>query len=163
VGTTEISLSIQSGLGNASNTLKIEIVDPCAETAFVTEPPPMPVIIQVQLASSAQTIIAVKVYTIAEQTTSTVICPITATLSPSQDFIVLAADFASITIDEALLTSLIPDSVQNYPFTLKVNSLNHAQVPQISFDFTIEVTCLITAISFDSPETTTTMTVGIGP
>ena len=51
-----------------------------------------------------------------------IVCPITATLSPSAAYISLSADFTTITVNPALL--VMPTDSGSHIFTLTVNSRN---------------------------------------
>jgi hypothetical protein len=65
----------------------------------------------------------IKVFTDIERLHPTVICPINAVIVPSQSFITITSDSSTLTVDEKILTSLIPQSVKTYEFTLRVTSM----------------------------------------
>ena len=64
----------------------------------------------------------VKIYTDVERATPTVICPITATLTPSAAYISLSANFATISVNKSLI--VLPTNIGTFTYTLTVNSLN---------------------------------------
>jgi hypothetical protein len=65
----------------------------------------------------------IKVFTNIERQHPTVICPIKAEIVPSQSFIAISSDSSTLTVDEAMLTSMIPQSVKTYTFALRVTSM----------------------------------------
>ena len=77
----------------------------------------------------------------------TILCPITATLTPSAFYIILSADFTTISLDAVNLVA--PTDVGSHTFTLTVNSANYAaSVAQVTFNFNVVVTCTVTSLSF---------------
>jgi len=74
------------------------------------------------LAGYNKQIQTIKVYTDIERQYPSIICPIDAVIVPSQSFISITSDSSTLTVDEAILTSMIPQSVQTYTFTLRVTS-----------------------------------------
>jgi hypothetical protein len=64
----------------------------------------------------------VKILTDVELQYPNIVCPIIAVIEPVLTFISISSDYKTLTVDEAVLTSLIPQSVQTYSFTLQVTS-----------------------------------------
>ena len=64
----------------------------------------------------------VKILTDVELQYPSIVCPIIAVIEPVLTFISISSDYKTLTVDEAVLTSLIPQSVQTYSFTLRVTS-----------------------------------------
>jgi len=120
--TTTLTLSATvDGVQAPLSSFVMSITDPCSYAVFATTPSPLNTML-VTLASSTIQTQTFKIYTDIENLYPAIICSITATLTPSQPFITLASDFKTISIDEAVLTGLIPDSVKTHTFTLTVRS-----------------------------------------
>ena len=64
----------------------------------------------------------VKILTDIELQYPSIICPVVAVIQPPMAFIAISSDYRSLVVDEAVLTSMIPESVRNYPFSLQVSS-----------------------------------------
>lgn len=93
----------------------------------------------------------VKILTDVELQYPTIVCPIVAVIVPILPFIAISADYKTLTVDEAVLTSLIPQSVQTYSFTLQVTSPTFpALVTQTNFPFKVSVVCSVTEVQLDS-------------
>ena len=146
----EYSIAITATVdgANASTVFALTIRDPCSVTNFVTSPSPlkdMPVV----LASTKTSNQAVKIFTVVEQQHKTIICPISAQLTPSTSFIALSPDFKTISVDEGVLTQLLPGSVQSHAFVLSVSSLNFPnQVTPVQFAFKVVVSCVVEEVRF---------------
>jgi len=64
----------------------------------------------------------VKIWTVLERSYASLICPITATLTPSDLSITLSGDFTAIRVSGPVLAAAAPTSVKTYAMTLTVNS-----------------------------------------
>ena len=91
----------------------------------------------------------VKIYTDVERAHTSIICPITATLSPSAAYIILSADYTTITITKSLI--VLPSEIGTNVFTLTVNSLNFAaNVTQKTYTFNVIITCTVSSLAITS-------------
>ena len=88
---------------------------------FQTFPAPL-TDISVTLPSSATTNQSVVILTDVQVAHSSIVCPITATLSPSASYISLSANYDTISVNAALMVS--PTDNGTHLFTLTVNSSN---------------------------------------
>jgi hypothetical protein len=93
---------------------------------------------------------AVKIYTDIEKEHSSIVCPITATLSPSKVFISFSTNYDKISILEAQITK--PEDIGVHEFTLTVNSPNFsASVAQKTYNFSVTLKCTITDLQISNP------------
>ncbi len=81
----------------------MQIKDPCSYAIFETSPAPL-VNMVFEIGNPTQFNQTVKIYTDIERAHSAIICPITATLSPSKVFISLSTNYDQISILEAQIT-----------------------------------------------------------
>jgi hypothetical protein len=98
---------------------------------------------------------AVKILTDIEKVHSAIICPITATLTPSKAFIQLSSNYDLISI---LSTQIIsPSDYGSYDLTLTVNSPDFSgSVTQKTYSFSVLIKCTITDFQMSNPVTDTT-------
>jgi hypothetical protein len=93
---------------------------------------------------------AVKIYTDIERTHSAIVCPITATLSPSKAFISLSTNYDLISILEAKITK--PLHIGVHDFTLTVKSPNFsASGTEKTYNFSVTLQCTITDLQISNP------------
>ena len=103
----------------------------------------------IQLPSSAIATQTVTILTDIQVTHSSIVCPITATLSPSFAYISLSADYSTIAVNAALLTS--PSDLGVDDFTLTVNSASFpTSVAQKTYIFSVIFSCTLSNLQFTS-------------
>ena len=77
----------------------------------------------------------------------TIVCPITAGLSPSPGYITIGGSSSTIDVNRSLL--VYPTDLGPHSFVLTVNSLNFsATVAQITYSFNVIVSCGVTSLTF---------------
>ena len=113
---------------------------------FVSDPNPLSNM-SIILASNSVHSQAIKVYTDVEQEKPSVVCPITATISPAEAFASITSDFSTIEMDGVVLTQTIPSSVKTHTFVVTVSSsLFPSLVQPVTLAFDVIVTCSVTDI-----------------
>jgi hypothetical protein len=108
----------------------VQIIASCELTTFETEPNPVqPMMIQLGLSGSLTQ--KIKVWTALERVFSSIICPITAFIRPTQNHVVVSADFKYILVNETSLIEALPDSLGTFTYTLIINSIEYPkEVPE---------------------------------
>ena len=110
----------------------------------------------VGLPSTATSTQAVAILTDVQVATPAIVCPITATLTPSAAYISLSGDFTTISVDESLLYS--PTDLGTHPFVLTVDSLNYSgTVTTQTYNFNLIVSCVVTTLAFSTSPPTSTL------
>ena len=100
----------------------------------------------VTMPSSLTTTQTVTILTDVQSTYASIVCPITAVLSPSKAYASISADFKTISINASLIA--VSDSGTN-AFTLTVNSSNFSSsVTQKVYSFNVVISCVITNLAF---------------
>ena len=78
-----------------------------------------------------------------------VVCPITAFLTPAAAYISLSADFKTISVNEAL--AITPADLGSNTFTLTVNSANFAgTVAPKTYIFDVIIACQVSSLTITS-------------
>ena len=81
------------------------------------------------------------------QSHPSIICNMSATLTPAAAYISLSADFQTITVDKTNL----PTGIGTYPFTVTIDSVEYAgNVTTKILSFNVEVVCIISSFSVTS-------------
>jgi len=145
-----------------TKSFEVIIIDPCSTTTFEINPAPL-VNMTIELPSSSILTQAVKIWTALERAYSSLVCPITAVLSPSNSHITLSGDLTAILVNGPGLTGATPSSVQTIVFTLSVNSLNFpSNVPEQTYSISVSVTCVVRLIAFTTmPAQLTRVFIGV--
>ena len=97
------------------------IQDPCS-TATIQITPATPATMNVIMPSVATSTQTFAIMTDVQVAHPTIVCPITATLTPSAAYISLAANNASISVNASLI--VMPTDYGTHPFTLTEKSSN---------------------------------------
>ena len=103
----------------------------------------------VTMPSSATSTQTVAIKTDVQIAHSAIVCPITATLTPSAAYISLSADYTTISVVASLIVK--PTDYGTHTFTLTVNSSNFSgTVAQKTYNFNVIVSCAVTGLSIIS-------------
>ena len=98
--------------------------------------------------STATSTEAVIILTDVQMLYPTIVCPITATLSPAKTFIALSGDFATISVDASQI--VVSDYGIN-TFTLTVNSANFpGYVLEQTYNFNVIIACQVSSLIITS-------------
>ena len=90
-----------------------------------------------------------------------IVCPITATLTPAAAFISLSADLKTISVNEAL--AITPTDLGTKTFTLTVNSANFVGiVAQQNYNFDVIIACQVSSLTTTSQAADATYTLNQG-
>jgi hypothetical protein len=95
-GTYNFSISGTVDSKIATKNFQIILQDPCEIAVFQTSPAPL-LDMSISMPSTATTTQSILI--LANVQTSTIVCPITATLSPPRAYIALSGDYATISVN----------------------------------------------------------------
>ena len=116
-------------------------------------------VIMPSTATSTQNVV---ILTDVEVAQPSIVCPITATLTPAAAYISLSGDYQTISVNASLI--ITPTHYGTHPFTLTVQSANYSgTVAAKAYNFNVEISCAATSLTIISQAVNALYTLNQGP
>jgi hypothetical protein len=148
IGTYENVLTATVDNNTKTVNFTVVIKDPCSSAVFQDYPAPL-IDMKISIPSDEIATQNIKILTDVQIASTTIICPITATLTPSKAYISLSADFKTLSVQASYI--LKPTDYGTQSFTLNVNSANYPSILiQKTYKFNVIISCSVTRLTIDS-------------